>query len=73
MSSYLLVDGSHAADKLKTALTEIGDWTIEVIKVYKSVKEFAIMPVGWVVQRTFTWLNPCRRLVKYIGEADSST
>jgi transposase len=29
---HVFADGGYAGDKLKTALTKIGDWTIEIIK-----------------------------------------
>jgi putative transposase len=50
---YVFADGGYAGDKLKNALTEIGDWTIEVIKRSDRVKGFVVLPRRWVVERTF--------------------
>ena len=54
---HVFADGGFAGDKLKTALTEIGGWTIEVIKRSDRVKGFVALPRRWVVERTFAWLN----------------
>ena len=69
---HVFADGGYAGDKLKTALTEIGDWTIEVIKRSDRVKPvpskveggFVVLPRRWVVERSFAWLNRNRRLAK---------
>jgi transposase len=69
---HVFADGGYAGDKLKTALTEIGDWTIEVIKRSDHVKPvpskveggFVVLPRRWVVERSFAWLNRNRRLAK---------
>jgi putative transposase len=69
---HVFADGGYAGDKLKTALTEIGDWTIEVIKRSDCVKPvpskveggFVVLPRRWVVERSFAWLNRNRRLAK---------
>jgi transposase len=52
----VFADGGYAGNKLKTPLTEIGDWTIEVIRRYDRVKGFVVLPRRWVVERTFAWL-----------------
>jgi putative transposase len=61
---HVFADGGYAGDKLKTALTKIGDWTIEIIKRSDRVKGFVVLPRRWVVERTFAWLNRNRRLAK---------
>ena len=61
---HVFADGGYAGDKLKTALTKIGDWTIEIIKRSDRVKGFIVLPRRWVVERTFAWLNRNRRLAK---------
>ena len=59
---HVFADGGYAGDKLKAALTKIGDWTIEIIKRSDRVKGFVVLPRRWVVERTFAWLNRNRRL-----------
>ena len=61
---HVFADGGYAGDKLKTALTKIGEWTIEIIKRSDRVKGFIVLPRRWVVERTFAWLNRNRRLAK---------
>jgi len=36
---------------LREALEEIGDWTVEIIKLYDSAKGFEVLLRRWVVQR----------------------
>jgi transposase len=69
---HVFADGGYAGDKLKTALTKFGDWTIEIIKRSDRAKAcpelgrtgFVVLPRRWVVERTFAWLNRNRRLAK---------
>jgi putative transposase len=61
---HLFADGGYAGEKLTSALAEMGKWTIEIIKRSDTAKGFEILPRRWVVERTFAWLNRCRRLAK---------
>ena len=61
---HLFADGAYAGDKLSLALSEFGQWTIEVIKHCDTAKGFEVLPRRWVVERTFAWLGRCRRLAK---------
>jgi transposase len=40
------------------------DIQIEIVKRSDSEKGFKVVPHRWVVERTFAWLNRCRRLAK---------
>jgi transposase len=42
----------------------MGRWVVEIIKRSDTAKGFEILPRRWVVERTFAWLNRCRRLAK---------
>ena len=67
-------DGGHAGDKLKDALLGHGQWTIEIIRRSDTAEGFAVLPHGWVVERTFAWLGRCRRLAKdWESSSESST
>ena len=56
--------GRYARPKLRDALKGNGKWTIEIVKRSDLAKGFEIIPRRWVVERTFAWLNRCRRLAK---------
>jgi transposase len=38
--------------------------TIEIVKRSDRARGFEVIPKRWVVERTFAWLNRCRRLAK---------
>lgn len=61
---HVFADGAYAGDKLRDALAGNGDWTLEIIKRSDTAKGFEVLPRRWVVERTFAWLNRCRRLAK---------
>ncbi len=61
---HVFADGGYAGDKLRSALVGMGKWTIDIIKRYGEAKGFEVLPRRWVVERTFAWLGPCRRLAK---------
>jgi transposase len=37
---------------------------VEIVKRPDQAKVFTVLPKHWVVERTFAWLNRCRRLAK---------
>lgn len=61
---HVFADGGYAGDKLRNALKDHGEWTLEIIKRSDTAKGFEVLPRRWVVERTFAWLNRCRRLAK---------
>ena len=61
---HIFADGGYAGDKLRGALASMGQWTVEIIKRSDTAKGFKVLPRRWVVERTFAWLNRCRRLAK---------
>ncbi len=60
----LFADGGYAGPKLAKKLRKLGKWTLEIVKRSDSAKGFVLLPRRWVVERTFAWLNRCRRLAK---------
>lgn len=61
---HVFADGGYAGPKLREALDKIGDWTIQIVKRTDKAEGFEVLPRRWVVERTFAWLNRCRRLAK---------
>lgn len=61
---HVFADGGYAGNKLKDALKDHGDWTLQIIKRSDAAKGFVLLPRRWVVERTFAWLGRCRRLAK---------
>lgn len=39
-------------------------WSLEIVKRSDDTSGFKIVPRRWVVERTFAWLDRCRRLSK---------
>ena len=56
-------DGAYAGQLIDWAENEYGH-KLEIIKRNDDVKGFVVLPRRWVVERTFSWLNNCRRLSK---------
>jgi transposase len=61
---HIFADGGYAGEKLRQALKQIGEWTVEIIKRSDTAKGFEVLPRRWVVERTLAWLGRCRRLAK---------
>jgi transposase len=61
----LYADGGYQGPVFQNAMTSImAQVNVEIVKRSDQVKGFAVLPKRWVVERTFAWLNRCRRLAK---------
>ena len=58
-----LVDGGYTGEKFALAVETIIGAEVEVAK-RNELHTFAVIPKRWVVERTFGWLEKCRRLWK---------
>ena len=59
----ILVDAGYAGEKFANSVSEILGCTVEVVK-RNEMHVFKVIPKRWVVERSFSWLDKCRRLWK---------
>jgi len=57
-------DGGYAGPKLNDWVQRMCHWVLSIVKRSDDVKGFQVLPRRGVVERTFGWLNRCRRLSK---------
>ena len=61
----LYADGGYQGANFQTAMkTIMAQVNVEIVKRSDQAKAFIVLPKRWVVERTFAWLNRCRRLAK---------
>ncbi len=61
----LYADGGYQGAGFRAAMkTIMAQVDVEIVKRSDQVKTFTVLPKRWVVERTFAWLNRCRRLAK---------
>ena len=59
----MLVDGSYSGENFARTIKKAIGATVEVVK-RNELHTFAVLPKRWVVERSFSWLEKCRRLWK---------
>ena len=60
----VLVDGGYSGENFANQLKEnIEEAEVEVVK-RSEMHNFKVIPKRWVVERSFSWLEKCRRLWK---------
>jgi len=69
---HIFADRVYRGKQLPQALTEFGKWFIEIVTRSESIGTFKVEPKRWVIERTFAWLNRCRRLSKDFEETIAS-
>ena len=59
----VLVDGAYTGERFERLVHQILGATVEVVK-RNELRRFAVIPKRWIVERSFAWLEKCRRLWK---------
>ncbi len=59
----VLVDGGYTGEPFADSVNELLGATVEVVK-RSELHTFVVIPKRWVVERSFAWLEKCRRLWK---------
>jgi transposase len=61
----LYADGGYQGPVFQNAVkAAMASLNVEIVKRSDQAKGFVVLPKRWVVERTFAWLNRCRRLAK---------
>jgi len=61
----LFADGGYQGPEFNQALARVlPHLKAEIVKRSDQAKGFVVLPKRWIVERTFAWLNRCRRLAK---------
>ncbi len=59
----VLVDGGYTGENFANEIKRISNAEVEVVK-RNELHNFAVLPKRWIVERSFGWLDKCRRLWK---------
>ena len=59
----MLVDGGYTGQNFADAIKQITGADVEVVK-RNELHTFDVLPKRWIVERSFGWLDKCRRLWK---------
>jgi len=59
----MLVDGGYSGEPFSKGIQELLACRVELAK-RNELHSFKVMPKRWVVERSFSWLEKCRRLWK---------
>lgn len=61
----LYADGGYQGEQFRQGLKRVcGQINVEIVKRSDTAQKFVVLPKRWIVERTFAWLNRCRRLAK---------
>jgi transposase len=59
----VLADGGYTGEPFAASVRQILGATVQIAKRHE-LHKFAVLPKRWVVERSFAWLEKCRRLWK---------
>ena len=61
----LYADGGYQGAQFQQGLKRVcRQINVEIVKRSDTARKFVVLPKRWIVERTFAWLNRCRRLAK---------
>ena len=63
MLKKILADGGYTGEKFADTIKTLSGADVEVVK-RSELHSFAVLPKRWIVERSFAWLDKCRRLWK---------
>ena len=65
MAAIKGADGGYQGPRFEQAIARVfPQLEVEIVKRSDAASGFKVLPRRWVVERTFAWLNRCRRLCK---------
>ena len=59
----ILVDGGYTGENFSNAISALSGADVEVVK-RNELHMFTVLPKRWIVERSFAWIDKCRRLWK---------
>ena len=59
----MLAEGGYTGEPFATSVKEILGAEVEIAK-RNELHKFEVIPKRWVVERSFSWIEKCRRLWK---------
>jgi len=59
----ILVDGGYTGENFAISVEDLIGANVQVVK-RNALSTFEVMPKRWIVERSFAWLEKCRRLWK---------
>lgn len=59
----LLADGGYTGENFANEIKKLSSAEVEVVK-RNELHTFAVLPKRWIVERSFAWIDKCRRLWK---------
>ena len=60
----IVADGGYRGTDTACAVRQAAGAPLQIVKRSDAAKGFVVLPKRWIVERTFGWLNRCRRLAK---------
>jgi transposase len=69
---HVFADGAYGGPKLRAALEDIGDWTVEIIKRSDTAKGFEVLPRRWVAKPCLVMLHVIHPLIMRFRGSNSA-